>query len=277
MLKAVSRGFITQISNKKCFINTSFCTAAIAVKEKWDLVSSVCLERKPRLAKEFNAVELKYIETLSKVEFELSFKSDHEIRKIKDKLYAEEMKKKDSFIEDVPKQTAQEFEDNSKNELEKFQFAGKKTVADEKNDTTSTERKLSNSLLLVTKQKLGKNSYWVLPQGIRQEGETMRQTAERVLRENCGSNLQTKFLGNAPCGFYKYRYPKSVRPNKESVGMKIFFFKAQHINGNVSADVCQEFKWLAQNELDILQEEYLKSVKMFLIDDVDNAGPDSKP
>ncbi|XP_054268103.1 39S ribosomal protein L46, mitochondrial [Macrosteles quadrilineatus] len=250
----------------KPHLKLTFSTATVGVKEKWDLVSSICLERKPKLTKDLTEMELKYAETLRKVEYESSFRSDHEIRKITDKMYAEELKKKDSFVEEAPMQTAQEFEDACKIELDQFKLAERTTPADSRNDTTSTERQLINSLLLVTKQKLGNNSYWLLPQGVRQEGETMRQAAERVLKENCGPNLQTRFMGNAPCGYYKYRYPKGAKV-KEAVGAKIFFFKAQLIKGNVSKDVCQEYQWLSQKELNILQEDYLKSVKMFLIDD----------
>lgn len=240
--------------------------------DKWDLASSVCLERKPILTKEFNGIESKYSKVLNKVEYEMSFKSDHEIRLLKDKLYAEELKKSDSFInvDQVNVQTGQEFEDISENELKAFKFAERKTEDDVTNNVCSTNRKLSSSLLLLIKQNLGKSSNWVLPLGLRHEGETMRQAAERVLIETCGTNLQTKFLGNAPVGFYKYRYPKSANC-RQCIGMKIFFFKAQLLSGNVSKEVCSNFQWLSQQELasNILQEDYLRNIKMFLLDDED--------
>lgn len=50
------------------------------VNEKWDLVTAVCLERKPVITKEPNAIEKEYEEMLAKIEFESSMKSDHEIR-----------------------------------------------------------------------------------------------------------------------------------------------------------------------------------------------------
>lgn len=238
--------------------------------DKWDLASSVCLERKPILTKEFNDIESKYSKVLNTVENEMSFKSDHEIRLLKDKLYGEELKKSNSFInvDQVNVQTGQEFEDISENEHKAFKFADRITEDDVINNVGSTNRRLSNSLLLLIKQNLGKSSNWVLPLGLRQEGETMRQAAERVLLETCGTNMQTKFLGNAPVGFYKYRYPKSANC-QQSIGMKIFFFKAQLLSGNVSKEVCSNFQWLSQQELasDILQEDYLRNVKMFLLDD----------
>lgn len=249
--------------------------------DKWDLASSVCLERKPILTKELNDIESKYSKVLNKVENEMSFKSDHEIRLLKDKLYGEELKKSNSFInvDQVNVQTGQEFEDISENEHKAFKFADRITEDDVINNVGSTNRRLSNSLLLLIKQNLGKSSNWVLPLGLRQEGETMRQAAERVLLETCGTNMQTKFLGNAPVGFYKYRYPKSAIC-QQSIGMKIFFFKAQLLSGNVSKEVCSNFQWLSQQELasNILQEDYLRNVKMFLLDDegLDNQNTTSR-
>lgn len=240
--------------------------------EKWDLASSVCVERKPVLTKDFNSIESRYSTVLNKVEYEMSYKSDHEIRLVKDKLYAEELKNTDSFIniDQVSVQTGQEFEDISENEFKAFRFAERKTEDDIKNNVASTNRKLGNSLLLLIKQNFGKSSNWVMPLGIRQEGETMRQAAERALVETCGTNMQIKFLGNAPVGFHKYRYPKSANC-QQSVGMKIFFFKAQLLSGNVAKEVCSNFQWLSQQELDsnsgLFQEDYLKNIRMFLLDD----------
>lgn len=237
-------------------------------KEQWDLASAVCLERKPVLTKDLNELETMYEKAIQRVEFECSHKSDHEIRKIKDLIYTEELKRggKDLESDQITLQTAQEFEDNCDEELKKFEFAPRITEEDSKGDKTSTNRKLSNSLLLTVKKEFGRTSHWILPQGTRQEGETMRQAAERVLSESCGDNMQTKFLGNAPCGFYKYKYPKSARKTA-AVGMKIFFFKAQLLNGNVSKTICPDFQWLAQDELGILHEDYVQSVRMFLVDD----------
>lgn len=241
-------------------------------KEQWDLASAVCLERKPVLTKDLNELETIYEKIIQKVEFESSHKSDHEIRKIKDLIYTEQLKKggKELDSDQMVIQTAQEFEDNCEEELKKFKFAPRITEEDTKGDKTSTNRRLSNSLLLTVKKELGKSSPWVLPQGTRQEGETMRQAAERVLRESCGDGIQAKFMGNAPCGFYKYRYPKSAQ-KAPAVGMKIFFFKAQLLNGNVSKKVCPDYQWLAQDELGILPDDYFQSVRMFLVDEENQA------
>lgn len=46
---------------------------------------------------------------------------------------------------------------------------------DEQNITSSLKRKLDKNLLLLVQQKIGDLHYWIPPQGIRKEGETMRQ------------------------------------------------------------------------------------------------------
>jgi large subunit ribosomal protein L46 len=50
------------------------------LKEKWDLVTAVCLERKPLITTPLTKLELDYKNLLSQVEFERSLKSDHEMR-----------------------------------------------------------------------------------------------------------------------------------------------------------------------------------------------------
>lgn len=46
---------------------------------------------------------------------------------------------------------------------------------DKQNITSSLKRKLDKNLLLLVQQKVGNSHYWIPPQGIRKEGETMRQ------------------------------------------------------------------------------------------------------
>lgn len=53
--------------------------------------------------------------------------------------------------------------------------------ADVDKDLTSLERCLDDSVLLLAEQQVGAEKMWLLPQTQWQEGETLRQTAERAL------------------------------------------------------------------------------------------------
>lgn len=240
--------------------------------EKWDLISAVSVERKPIIARRLNEIEDKMINLLRKTELENSKKSDHEIQILMDKIKVEQLKKGDSKIDldSIPERSAQDFEDASIKELNSFKFSDFKTETDKKNDIKSLDRHLDRNLVLLVKEKIGNTSIWILPQGIRQEGETLRQTAERVLTEKCGSELKVDFYGNAPIGFYKYKYPKEVREKSDlSVGAKIFFYKAQYREGSVTIDSTSlsDYQWATRGEISVLPKDYYKSVTMFLIDE----------
>lgn len=159
-------------------------------------------------------------------------------------------------------QTAQDFEDAGHDELAKFECAPRETEDDKKNNTKSLNRKLDDTLMFVCNHQLGKENVTLLPQDKWIEGETLRQTAERIVREKCGTDLKVHFYGNAPIGFYKYKYPASER--KESVGAKVFFFRAIYNSGDV-ADSKLKYEWINDDELKskIKSNSYYESVKSF--------------
>lgn len=243
-------------------------------KGRWDLMSAVCLERKPVISREMNETEKNFSKMLARIELENSHKSDHEMRLEKDMLQAEMLKSKscDLDIDLALQQTAQDFEDASVDEYNKFLFGSRVTEADKTDDLQSLVRKLDRHLLLVVQEKQWDQKVWIMPQGLRMDGETMLQTAERVLKEQCGMDLTVKFFGNAPCGVYKYKYPKRFRETTEetSVGAKVFFFKAQYIAGHLEHNrlKCKEFKWLGREELmSSVPQKYYKNISQFLIDE----------
>lgn len=239
-------------------------------KEKWDILSAVSLERRPVITRDLNEIEKQFYKQLQEIEYEGSYKSNFEIRMVKDKKRAKEVKAGNISITEMdkfPQQTAQDFLDASTEELNSFKFANRRNSENIENNLKSLKRALDRYLLLLIRENIGQKAQWILPQGKHIHGETLRDTAERVLQEKCGPNIQAKFLGNAPFGFYKYRYPKVVRCG-DSVGSKIFFFKAQLLNGQAQiSEMCSDFMWATRSELEILPHEYLKSVKMFLIDE----------
>ncbi|XP_042217580.1 39S ribosomal protein L46, mitochondrial-like [Homarus americanus] len=247
--------------------------STVGATGRWQIVGAACITRQPVVCPPLTPIEQQYSEMLATVEKNLSLKSDHELRHEQDLIRTQFLKSGDAEdidLEDAAKQTAVEFADACEEELRTFKASLPEPGTDDTNDLSSLSRSLERSLVLVVKQKLGTNHEWVLPQTPWVPGETLRQTCERVVRESCGDDLQVKFLGNAPCGFYKYKYPKNVH-QEEFIGAKVFFFKGQvrDTSGSVQlGEDIAEHQWLTQDELDDkFKQSYAKSVSQFLVSD----------
>jgi len=241
--------------------------SSVAQKERWDLCVGVLIERLPVVSKKFNEIENDLMKTLSRIEFENSLKSDHELRKEKDKIQQELIRTGKIDIEldaDARSmQTAQDFEDLNQEELAKFKFAPRETEADKINDLKSLDRKLDDTLMLVCAENIGNKDAFLLPQALRIDGESLRQTAERIVKEKFGTELKVHFYGNAPCGFYKYKYKPSEK--QDAVGVKTFFYRAAYKSGEVK-DKTVKFEWVNEAELrGKVRESYYQSVSQFLI------------
>lgn len=201
------------------------------------------------------------------LEFEHSYKSDFELREEKDVAMAQLIKegKIKMDLDGVAQRTALDLKDLWKAELSKFQPAPRITDADRKNDTKSTERKLENSLTLLIEQQIGNDKLLLLPQGKLLNDETLCDAAQRIIKEQCGDSIQTLIYGTAPCGFYKYKYPKEVRT--ETVGAKVFFYRAILQSGQVDTSR-GNFEWLDKTELfDKLNQlsGYKRSLSKFIM------------
>ncbi|XP_071537447.1 large ribosomal subunit protein mL46-like [Panulirus ornatus] len=248
-------------------------STAVGTNGKWQIVGAACITRPPVVSSPLTPIEQQYSEMLAAVEKEMSLRSDHELQHEQDMIRAEVIKSGKSEevdLEEAVKQTAVEFEDACVEELKAFKASITDPGADDIKDLRSLNRALERSLVLVVKQKLGTNHEWVFPQTPWLPGETLRQTCERIVREACGDNLKVKFLSNAPCGFYKYKYPKTVRKDG-FIGAKVFFYKGQVRDANGSVDQGQditEHQWLTQDELDDkFKQSYARSTSQFLLSD----------
>lgn len=56
------------------------------------------------------------------------------------------------------------------------------------------ERCLADTLVLLNQQQVGSEKLWLLPQAQWQEGETLRQTAERALASLPGNNAADSWI-----------------------------------------------------------------------------------
>ncbi|XP_014032195.1 large ribosomal subunit protein mL46 [Salmo salar] len=241
-----------------------------SVASPWKLYGAVCLQRLPVISQERNPVEDRFAELMHQMELERSLLSEHEQRLLEE---AERVRRKqaDNYDSDEEEAdyggqetiTAQDQEDTWEQNLKHFQPAlrdrdvGVPALG-------SVERCLGDSLVLLVQQTVAKGNIWLLPQAQWEAGETLRQTAERGLASLPEADFKATFLGNTPCGVYKYKFPKDVQ-TEGCVGAKVFFFKALLSAG--SAGQKEPFLWAKKTELQgYLKPAYLEKVNRFILD-----------
>ncbi|XP_008851067.1 39S ribosomal protein L46, mitochondrial [Nannospalax galili] len=238
-------------------------------RSPWRLLGALCLQRPPLVTKPLTPLQEEMAALLRQIEIEKSLYSDHELRAL-DEAQRLAKKKADLYDDDEDEQDimlVQDLEDMWEQAFLQFKPGARVTEADKKNDRASLHRKLDSNLVLLVKEKLGDQDIWLLPQVEWQPGETLRGTAERTLATLSENNMEAKFLGNAPCGHYKFKFPKAIR-TESNIGAKVFFFKALLITGDFSqAGKNAHHVWVSKEELaDYLQPKYLAQVRRFLLD-----------
>jgi len=114
-------------------------------------------------------------------------------------------------------------------ELE-FEPAPRVTEADATDDRRSLMRRLDCSLYLLVKKDRAKHP-WKFPQGGWEESlddNSLRKTAEREFREECGDEMPVFYISNSPNSSYPYAFPEEARAKRDAFGAKVFFFRATH-------------------------------------------------
>ena len=146
-----------------------------------------------------------------------------------------------------------------------FQPASRITEADRTNDRRSLERCLDKSLFLIVKRNRDANS-WQFPQGKWNEGETMRQTSERVGDRAVGK-VNRWYISNAPIGHTCYAYPANIQKQRSQYGAKVFFYRCQLIAGSIKLEtkLYKDFAWITRDEVsEYFNEETAKYLKALL-------------
>ncbi|KAF2354386.1 Ribosomal protein L46 [Trinorchestia longiramus] len=209
----------------------------------WQIMAAVCVTRHPVLCPPLSPMEHTYSQHLQQLDFEQSLQSDFELQVIEDKarkvLGADE---EAELLDDEAKDTRSALEqlDFWKEEREQFE---KRRVFEVSVPENSLGRSLS------------------------------RQTSERVVAESFDPSLGVRVMGNAPVGFYKYKYPKEMRSHGY-IGAKVFFYRGQ-VGYRVrrSLPILQQAHnktqlWLTHQQItEKLQQNYVKAITQFLIDD----------
>ena len=137
-----------------------------------------------------------------------------------------------------------------------FTPAPRRSEADEKNDIKSVTRAMDQPLRLLTKYSLGKDVFWDLPNIKHEEGESLRDTAERAVLYSIGEHCKVTILGNAPWSYYKFKYPKHYQQSTDRAGAKVWIFKGVLTNSfHEDAEIklhksLLDYRWATRRELE---------------------------
>ncbi|XP_037102508.1 39S ribosomal protein L46, mitochondrial [Syngnathus acus] len=243
-------------------------------RSPWTLMAAVCLQRPPVISADLNPLEQRFARLMQQMEVEKSILSEHELRLLED---AEKLRRKQAndYDEDEDEDDrkgqdivlTQDLEDEWERKFKAFRPAPKVTEDVDKN-LSSWGRLLADSLVLLSEQRVGSDKLWLLPQAEWLPGETLRDTAQRALDSLTEPALKATFLGQAPCGVYKYKLPKDARSDT-LVGTKIFFFKAMLTTQDAATNVEPNgaLMWLNKQELrSFLKPAYMMKVERFILD-----------
>eukprot|EP00981_Chlorochromonas_danica_P013884 scaffold7012_cov166-Ochromonas_danica.AAC.8 len=147
-----------------------------------------------------------------------------------------------------------------------FEPAPRVTEADKTDNRRSVERKLQESLFLVVKRNR-ENYSWQFPQGKWLEGETLRQTSERVLKRAIGE-VSYYPIGNFPVGHYLYEYPEEMKQQRKAFGAKIFFHRIGYTSGDdfkFETRLYKDYVWVTRSELGEYFDEETAKYMQFMV------------
>ncbi|KXJ20025.1 39S ribosomal protein L46, mitochondrial [Exaiptasia diaphana] len=246
-------------------VRRSYCTST-SFKTQEDLqpaeniYSAVCVERLPLITPDKTDLARKYEELQDQIELEKSALSEDEaqVRQV-----TERKKKLTERDEDENLEVAQfeekrkEFHEEQEEEFRQFQPANRETEADRNNDLKSINRKLEQTLILLLKNK---KSSWEMPLAAIQDKETLRQTAERMIKQACGTDINVKFISNAPAGVLKTASKNTRHLNR------VFFYKACYVGGSIHlSEEYEDYVWVTRDEIkDFLKPDYCNTVLRFV-------------
>jgi hypothetical protein len=182
-------------------------------------------------------------------------------------------KKREYFLEQTLGTDSQLMEDNNptfEEILDSMPFtpASRVTEADEKDDRKSMERMLDKSCFLIVRRNR-KDLAWQFPQGKlieEKDGASARACAERVLDRAVGT-VNRFFISNAPVGHICYAYPEEMQKQRGQYGAKVFFYRAQLVQGNVKLEtrLYTDYAWIGRNEVgEYFDEETTKVITAML-------------
>ncbi|CAN8067424.1 unnamed protein product [Agarophyton chilense] len=175
----------------------------------------------------------------------------------------------DLFLSDkdrVEGRTEPTFEDPV---ADKYVPAPRVTEADANDDRKSLDRALKERLYFVVRRsKTSPNMQF--PQVLASNSDvTMKQFAESALKSVTlpASRPVFHFVSYSPACHLEHVYPLSYQQKHDVYGVKIFFYRAMLLSGDVSQTRnCEDYSWARDCELpEVLGQEYYSAIKPILL------------
>jgi large subunit ribosomal protein L46 len=131
-----------------------------------------------------------------------------------------------------------------------FTPAARETEADESGDVRTINRKLKTNIYLAI-QEQNKNDLWQFPSVDIKESETLLDAAKRAITEQVGTDVEFWCPSNCPWSVHLTPYTDEERQVANLYGIKTFFMKLQHDDGDVSTKdmTVKDFAWLDRQEM----------------------------
>ncbi|PHH63962.1 hypothetical protein CDD81_5181 [Ophiocordyceps australis] len=142
----------------------------------------------------------------------------------------------------------------------------RETEADRTNDVRRLDRKLDRTLYLILKGKQG----WGFPSDLVGEKENLHETAQRVLDQAAGVNMNTWIVSPVPVAHLVSKPVKDEAGTVQTRGVKTFFLKGRIMAGQVDMTGnpfgYTDFKWLTKEELEPeLEPSYFHGVRNMMV------------
>ncbi|KAG7380376.1 39S ribosomal protein L46, mitochondrial [Phytophthora pseudosyringae] len=207
--------------------------------KKWRVLSAGVLERPPVVQPDLKDWEIDF----EVMQHEKALRED---QRLEEDFWFMEPGTKHITPEEAPWPNAEEDPDDIVGAG--FHLAPRETEDDANNNRKSLNRALKGRVFLLVKNDQGDAKYpWFFPVGEKQDAEKMRDAALRHVSETVGDEVEATPLGFAPMGYVKYPHENDA----EYDGTKVFFYKAQHLGGDVelNQDKASDYLWVTRDEL----------------------------
>jgi len=230
---------------------TVSAASAAESAERWQLFASVIVERPRIVTKPMSDFDNDYRLMIEDFEHEKSIKSNHEMR-VEQDIRNQERKRKGLEVLNEPLQTGLEYEEEREKLHASFTPASQTSGTE---DLLSVNRLLDEKLYLIVPNLLDPGNDWFLPTASVEGKSSLREAVNEALVKTFGGAEavdRIQVMGNAPFGFYKYRYPLKSEASKDHRGGKFFIFKAFLKDPRTSSTQIadgQKYAWLTKAEM----------------------------